>query len=313
MKIGITGASGFTGKRLSSELQEKGYEVFKFVRREPKNENEIYWSPSKQEIDVDKFKTLDAIVHLAGESLAPKDIFGFLPLSGGRWSKEKKSRIYWSRKWAADLFVKTFNESDNYPKIFITASGTTIYGDHKDEIITENTRTFNRGTFDQLVAEEAWEEPLNLIEKKELRIVKARKGFVLGKGNIATQIVTLTTKLNISGPLGKGNQFWSWISIEDVVQAYIFCLENDNIAGPVNFVSPVPVEQKEFSKRFSKVFKKLSMLPAPQIAINILMGSELAHGLIFCSLRIIPEKLLKEGFKFRYPLIEDYAEVLKND
>ena len=199
MKVGITGASGYIGKKLSNELSEKGFEVYKFVRREPIKENEIYWSPSKQEIDKEKFQTLDAIVHLAGESLAPKDILGFLPLSGGRWSKEKKSRIYWSRKWASDLFMKTYNESEEYPKIFITASGTTIYGDHSDEVITEATIKFNRGTFDQLVAEEAWEEPLNKLQKKDVRVVKARNGFILGRGNIATQLITLTTKLNISG------------------------------------------------------------------------------------------------------------------
>jgi uncharacterized protein (TIGR01777 family) len=313
LKVGITGASGYIGKKLCTELAEKGFEVFKFVRREPQKENEIYWSPSKQEIDKEKFEILDAIVHLAGESLAPKDIFGFLPLSGGRWTKEKKSRIYWSRKWASDLFMKTFNDSESYPKIFITASGTTIYGDHSDEVITEATTKFNRGTFDQLVAEEAWEEPLNQLQKTDVRVVKARNGFILGKGNIATQLITLTTKLNISGPLGKGTQFWSWISIEDVINAYIFCLENHDVSGPVNFVSPVPMEQKEFSSRFAKVFKKLSIIPAPQLAINLLMGSELAHGLIFCSLRIIPEKLLKEGFEFQYPLIEDYAKALKDE
>jgi uncharacterized protein (TIGR01777 family) len=299
LKVGITGASGYIGKKLCTELAEKGFEVFKFVRREPQKENEIYWSPSKQEIDKEKFEILDAIVHLAGESLAPKDIFGFLPLSGGRWTKEKKSRIYWSRKWSSDLFMKTFNDSESYPKIFITASGTTIYGDHSDEVITEATTKFNRGTFDQLVAEEAWEEPLNQLQKTDVRVVKARNGFILGKGNIATQLITLTTKLNISGPLGKGTQFWSWISIEDVINAYIFCLENHDVSGPVNFVSPVPMEQKEFSSRFAKVFKKL--------------GSELAHGLIFCSLRIIPEKLLKEGFEFQYPLIEDYAKALRDE
>ena len=313
MKIGVTGSSGFIGKRLTKKLEDDGFEVFKFVRRDVKAENEIFWSPSKQEIDIEKFQALDAIIHLAGESLAPKDIFGFLPLSGGRWNKEKKSRIYWSRKWGSDLFVKTYNESDIYPKIFITASGTTIYGDHGDEVITESTTKFNRGTFDQLVAEEAWELPLSSIKHKDVRIVKARNGFILGKGNIATQLITLTTKLNLSGPLGKGDQYWSWISIEDVINAYKFCLENSDISGPVNFVSPVPITQKEFSNRFAKVFKKFSVLPAPQIAINLLMGSELAHGLIFCSLRIIPEKLLKKGFSFEYPVIENYAKVLRDE
>jgi uncharacterized protein (TIGR01777 family) len=312
MKVGVTGASGFIGRKVCKSLEENGHEVYKFVRREPKAENEIYWKPSKQEIDNEKFEGLDAVIHLAGESIAPKDIFGFLPFSGGRWTKEKKSRIYWSRKWAADLFVDAFNKAENYPKVFISSSGSTIYGDHGDEIITENTNNFNRGAFDQLVAEEAWEEPLKNINKQNVRVVNARTGIVLGKGNITTQLIVLTTKLNISGPLGSGKQYWSWVSIEDVVASYLFCLENSEITGPVNFVSPIPLQQKEFSSRFAKVFKKFSILPAPAFALNLLMGSELAHGLIFCSLRIIPEKLLRFGYEFKHSTIEEYAEVLSN-
>ena len=92
MKIGVTGASGFIGRKLTKKLTESGYEVKKFVRREVLNEDEIYWSPLKQEIDIEQFKNLDAVIHLAGESIAPKDIFGFLPFAGGRWNKERKSR-----------------------------------------------------------------------------------------------------------------------------------------------------------------------------------------------------------------------------
>lgn len=151
------------------------------------------------------------------------------------------------------------------------------------------------------------------INKQNVRVVNARTGIVLGKGNITTQLIVLTTKLNISGPLGSGKQYWSWVSIEDVVASYLFCLENSEITGPVNFVSPIPLQQKEFSSRFAKVFKKFSILPAPAFALNLLMGSELAHGLIFCSLRIIPEKLLRFGYEFKYSTIEEYAEVLSNE
>jgi len=114
MKVGVTGASGYVGKKVVKELQNNSHEVFKFVRRSVKNEHEIYWSPSKQEIDIEKFEELDAIIHLAGESIAPKDLLGFLPFAGGRWSKERKSRIYWSRKWASDLFVSTFESAENF-------------------------------------------------------------------------------------------------------------------------------------------------------------------------------------------------------
>ena len=195
MIVGVTGASGFIGRQTVQLLKESGHDVRKFVRREVKNDDEIYWSPAKKEIDIEKFQELDAILHLAGESIAPQEILGFLPFAGGRWSKERKSRIYWSRKWASDLFVETFKNSDKFPSIFITASGNDIYGDHGDEIVTEDT-SFNRGQFLQMVAEECWEEPLYEIEKLGVRVLKCRSGIVLGKGNIATQIFTLITKLN---------------------------------------------------------------------------------------------------------------------
>ena len=304
MKVGVTGATGFIGRKLTKKLLDSGYEVKKFVRREPQSEDEIYWSPSKKEIDKDKFKELDAVIHLAGESIAPKDILGFLPFAGGRWNKERKSRIYWSRKWAADLFVETYKSLEEYPKIFISASGIGVYGEHGDEVITENT-SYNRGSFEQLVVEEAWEDPLNEIKNMDIRVVKARKGIILGKGNVATDIFTLVTKLNISSPIGKGNQYFSWVSIDDVVNAYIFCLENENLEGPVNFVSPEPLKQKDFSKVIAKIMiKKYFFPPLPPILMKIAIGWELGESLGLTSMRIIPEKLLKENFEFEAQTLE---------
>ena len=304
MKVGVTGASGFIGRKLTKKLLDSGYEVKKFVRREPQSEDEIYWSPSKKEIDKDKFKELDAVIHLAGESIAPKDILGFLPFAGGRWNKERKSRIYWSRKWAADLFVETYKSLEEYPKIFISASVIGVYGEHGDEVITENT-SYNRGSFEQLVVEEAWEDPLNEIKNMDIRVVKARKGIILGKGNVATDIFTLVTKLNISSPIGKGNQYFSWVSIDDVVNAYIFCLENENLEGPVNFVSPEPLKQKDFSKVIAKIMnKKYFFPPLPPILMKIAIGWELGESLGLTSMRIIPEKLLKENFEFEAQTLE---------
>ena len=304
MRVGVTGASGFIGRKLTRKLIDSGYEVKKFVRREPQAEDEIYWSPSKKEIDKDKFKELDAVIHLAGESIAPKDILGFLPFAGGRWNKERKSRIYWSRKWAADLFVETYKSLEEYPKIFISASGIGVYGEHGDEVITENT-SYNRGSFEQLVVEEAWEDPLNEIKNMDIRVVKARKGIILGKGNVATDIFTLVSKLNISSPIGKGNQYFSWVSIDDVINAYIFCLENENLQGPVNFVSPEPLKQRDFSKVVAKIMKKKYFFPPlPPIFMKIAIGWELGESLGLTSMRIIPEKLLKENFEFEAQTLE---------
>ena len=304
MIVGVTGASGFIGRQTVQLLKESGHDVRKFVRREVKNDDEIYWSPAKKEIDIEKFQELDAILHLAGESIAPQEILGFLPFAGGRWSKERKSRIYWSRKWASDLFVETFKNSDKFPSIFITASGNDIYGDHGDEIVTEDT-SFNRGQFLQMVAEECWEEPLYEIEKLGVRVLKCRSGIVLGKGNIATQIFTLITKLNLASAIGDGKQFFSWVSVYDVAEAYLFCLENPKISGAVNVTAPEPLEQKVFAQTIAKLMNKAFFAPpVPAILMRLAVGWELGEQLGLNSIRAIPQKHLKEGFKFKNPTLE---------
>ena len=308
MKVGVTGASGYVGKKVVRELESNNHEVLKFVRRPVKNENEIYWSPSNQEIDIDKFQELDAIIHLAGESIAPKDLLGFLPFSGGRWSKERKSRIYWSRKWASDLFVSTYKSTDNHPKIFITASGNDIYGDQGDRVVTEDT-PFNKGQFLQLVAEECWEEPLYELKKLGVRVVSARAGIMLGKGNVATDIFTLITKLNIASPIGKGTQYFSWVSVNDVARAYNFCLEKDELEGPVNITSPEPLMQKDFARIIAKVMNKAYFFPpVPEALMKLAVGWELGESLGLNSIRAIPEKLLAAGFIFDYPTLETLKE-----
>ena len=308
MIVGVTGASGFIGKKTIKILKDSGHEVKRFVRREVKNDDEIYWSPAKKEIEKDKFQELDAIIHLAGESIAPQDILGFLPFAGGRWSKERKSRIYWSRKWASDLFVDTYKSCEKYPKIFITASGNDIYGDHGDEIVTEQT-SFNRGQFLQMVAEECWEEPLYEIEKMGVRVMKCRAGIVLGKGNIATEIFTLISKLNLSGPIGDGKQYFSWVSVYDMAEAFVFCLENENINGAVNVTAPEPLQQKEFSRAIAKIMDKAFFAPPlPPIIMRLAVGWELGEQLGLNSIRAIPQKLLKEGFQFKNPTLETLKE-----
>jgi hypothetical protein len=304
MKVGVTGASGYVGKKVVKELQNNSHEVFKFVRRSVKNEHEIYWSPSKQEIDIKKFEELDAIIHLAGESIAPKDLLGFLPFAGGRWSKERKSRIYWSRKWASDLFVSTFESAGNFPKIFITASGNDIYGDQGDKVVTEET-TFNRGQFLQLVAEECWEEPLYQIKKLGVRVISARAGIMLGKGNVATDIFTLISKLNISSPIGKGTQYFSWVSVNDVAKAYNFCLEQNSMEGPVNITSPQPLMQKDFARTIAKIMNKAYFFPpVPEVLMKLAVGWELGESLGLNSIRAIPKKLLGAGFVFDFPTLD---------
>ena len=160
-----------------------------------------------------------------------------------------------------------------------------------------------------MVAEECWAEPLYEIEKLNVRAMKCRAGIVLGKGNIATQIFTLISKLNLSGPIGKGEQYFSWISVHDMAAAFVFCLENEDISGAVNVTAPEPLQQKEFSRAIAKIMNKAFFAPpVPPILMRLAVGWELGEQLGLNSIRAIPQKLLKEGFEFRYPTLETMKE-----
>ena len=307
MKVGITGSSGSIGKLLVPLLESSGHEVIKFVRKDPKAENESYWNPSKRTIDLDIFQELDAIIHLAGEPIAPLNIFDFLPFSGQRWTKEKRSRIYWSRKLSAETFLDAYKNSTKYPEVFISASAIGIYGDHGDEIIDENSG-YVKGTFDQYVAEEAWESSLDKLKDFNVRIVFARTGIALGPNMPIVEILKFIWNLNIGGSVGGGSQYWPWVSIEDEVNGYLFSLENSNIIGPVNLVSPTPITQKEFSLLLAKEMNKMAIFPIPAFAVKLAIGSELAEALVLGSRRVVPSKLLRYGYQFKHEYLKNYIK-----
>ena len=313
MKIGVTGSSGSIGKLLVPLLKENGHDVIKFVRRKPAGEDEAYWSPTKKSIDMDTFQDMDAIVHLAGESIAPLSIMGFLPFSGERWTKEKRNKIYWSRKLGAETFLKAYENSTTYPKLFVSASAIGIYGDHGSNIIEEKS-DFIRGTFDQYVAEEAWETPLATLKDFDVRLVFGRTGIALGESMPIVEILKFIWNLNIGGPVGGGEQYWPWISINDVIKGYLFCIENEDIVGPVNLVSPTPIKQKDFSKLLAKELNRFAFAPIPAFAVKLAIGPELAEALVLSSRRVLPSKLLRYGYKFEHEHINEYIkEIINNE
>ena len=140
--------------------------------------------------------------------------------------------------------------------------------------------------------------------------MSARAGIMLGKGNVATDIFTLITKLNIASPIGKGTQYFSWVSVNDVAKAYNFCLETKNIEGPVNVTSPEPLMQKDFARIIAKIMDKAFFFPpVPEVLMKLAVGWELGESLGLNSIRAIPKKLLAAGFEFDYPTLE----TMKND
>ena len=155
---------------------------------------------------------------------------------------------------------------------------------------------------------------LDEIRKLGVRVVMCRAGIVLGKGNVATQIFTLVSKLNLSGPIGKGEQYFSWVSVDDLVSAYIFCLNNSDISGPVNCTAPEPLQQKEFARIIAKTMnKKYFAPPLPPIIMRVAVGWELGEQLGLNSIRAIPKKLLEKGFVFKNTTLDTMKEDFINE
>ena len=286
MKILITGGTGFIGKKLIAELISSGHELTIISRTERDNKKNITYIQWDKEILQYAINKSDIIINLAGESIAAK-----------RWTKEQKDLLYKSRIITTQLIVNAINTSPNKPKKLISASAVGIYGNRGNEKLTEESQT-GSGFLADLC--KAWETEA---KKAKTNVVILRTGIVLGAGGGALEKIIPPFKLFAGGPLGSGNQYMSWIAISDVIGLIKFAVENDSISGILNLTSPNPVTNKEFSSFLGKVLHRPSFIPAPEVALKLLLGE--MSELLLDSQRVIPERTLQVGYKFKYFELED--------
>src|SRR5688572_17189071 len=272
MKILITGASGLIGKALQKSFDHRGYQMLLATRGEPKNPNQIQWSPEEgfREEDIARLEDLDAVIHLAGESI-----------SGLRWTDEKKKAIRDSRVIGTQNIVNTLAGLKQKPKVFISASAMGFYGDRGDEIVTETSRPG-----DNFLAEvcKEWETESRRAEDSGIRTVLLRTGIVLSKDGGALATMLTPFKFGVGGVVGSGEQWMSWISLDDVVGIIDFALENENLRGAVNVASPNPVTNQVFTKTLGDVLYRPTILPLPEFAVNLVFG-EMGDALLIDSMR----------------------------
>jgi len=187
------------------------------------------------------------------------------------------------------------------PKVFLSASAIGFYGDRGAEEMVEES-----GIGDGFLAEtcEAWEAETLFVRKKGIRTVHMRIGVVLSKDGGALKKMLPPFKMGVGGNMGSGEQYMSWISLDDLVAAMEFCLKTESVSGAVNLVSPFPVTNAEFTKTLGKVLGRPTVFPMPAFAAKMAFG-ELAEALLLASTRVIPKKLLQAGFSFQYPKLED--------
>ena len=287
MKILITGASGLIGTALRRSLAEKGRGMLLASRREPKDERHIQWDPSTGFADEDlvRLEGLDAVVHLAGESI-----------SGLRWTDEKKKAIRDSRVQGTRTIIEAFARLEKKPKVFISGSATGFYGDRGDSELNESNSAGD--TFLSEVCKE-WEAESRRAEDMGVRTVLLRTGIVLSKNGGALAAMLTPFKLGVGGVVGSGKQWMSWVSLDDVVGIINFVLENEEIHGPVNAVAPNPVTNAEFTKALGKELYRPTILPLPEFAVKLVFG-EMGDALLLDSTRVVPKRLLEAGYEFKF-------------
>jgi TIGR01777 family protein len=287
MRILITGASGLIGKALQKSFEEKGYEMLLATRSEPKDEQHIHWNADTGFADGDlgRLEGLDAVIHLAGEGIA-----------GLRWTDEKKKAIRDSRVFGTRTMIEAFARLEQKPKVFIAGSAVGFYGDRGDDEMTEASSAGK--TFLADVCKE-WESESRRAEDLGIRTVLLRTGIVLSKDGGALATMLTPFKLGVGGVIGSGKQWMSWITLDDVVGIINYALENENVRGAVNNVSPNPVTNEEFTKTLGTVLYRPTFLPLPEFAVNLVFG-EMGDALLIDSTKVIPKRMKDAGYEFKF-------------
>lgn len=289
MRILVTGSTGLLGTAVVERLRKAGHEVSRLVRSESSRPDAYRWSPAQRELDSAALEGRDAVLHLAGESIA-----------GGRWTQAKKRRIRESRALGTSLVAERLAEMDNGPRVLVSVSGISYYGDRGDDWVREDDPPGD--LFLSRVCVD-WEQAAEPARRKGVRVVHPRIGVVLSPEGGALEQMLPPFKLGLGGPIGGGRQWMSWISLEDVVALLVYCLENDEVHGPVNAVAPEPSRNADFVETLGKVIGRPTVIPVPGFGIQALFG-QMGRELLLASTRASAERVLGLGFAFRHPELE---------
>jgi uncharacterized protein (TIGR01777 family) len=303
MRIAIVGGTGFVGQALTELLISHGYEVFIFTRNKSLQSEKsiinaqdnqlvryILWSADTTNFDIDNLPLFDAIVNLAGESL-----------SSGRWTTSRKQRIINSRINTTKAIVSMLDRMQVKPSVLINASAIGFYGTSATNTFTEKLEVAGNDYLASVV--QKWEHEASQAEILGIRVVYMRFGLILDRQKGALPRMILPYNLFVGGPLGSGQQCYSWIHIYDVINMIKFTIENDAISGAINVTAPNPVTMNEFGKTLSSIIHRPHWLPTPAILLKTILGE--MSVLVLDGQRVIPEKALSYGFKFKYPQLRE--------
>ncbi|CAA9401762.1 Cell division inhibitor [uncultured Rubrobacteraceae bacterium] len=287
MDVLVSGATGLIGSALTPELEARGHRV-KRLTRTPRSGEDISWDPDAGAIDGDLAGT-DAVVHLAGESIAE-----------GRWTQEKKRRILESRQRGTRVLAEKVAGLPEPPSVMVSASAIGYYGDRGNELLTEESEP--GGLFLSRVCRE-WEAAAEPAREAGVRVVHPRFGIVLSTEGGALGSTLPIFKLGGGGKIGSGRQYWSWVSLDDVVGAIVHAIDTDALNGPVNVVAPTPPTNAEYTKVLGSVLGRPTFFAVPAPAARVALGG-MADELLLASARVEPVRLQETGYTFRHPDLE---------
>lgn len=297
MRVAITGATGLIGSALTLALRERGDEPIPISRTPKPGTAAITWDPAHGFEPPDVLSGFDAIVNLAGESVA------------GRWNGSKKAKIRESRLASTKAVVEGIAHANPRPRVLVSASGIGVFGDRGDELLDESSEPGDDFLAQVCRAWEATAREAELMVGDPVRVCIARFGMVLDPhGGALPQLLT-PFRFGLGGPVGGGRQWVSWIHRRDAVEALLFMLDHSHATGIYNAVAPNPVRNRELGQTLAGVLNRPAIIPVPKFGVRLLFG-EMGQALLLSGQRATPKRLLEDGFVFGFPELPGALENL---
>ncbi len=290
MRVLVTGASGFLGRHVVAELGKRRHEVLRLTRGplDPADPRLKRWDPDQAWIDPEALTGLDAVIHLAGESIA-----------GARWNEAVKARLLDSRVRGTKVLVDALASRSDRPKVLLAASAVGLYGERGDEDLDESSPA-GAGFLAELCGR--WESEAGRVTALGVREVRLRLGMVLGSEGGALRKMLPPFRLGLGGRLGSGRQWMSWIAMRDAVDATLFLMEREDASGPYNLCAPLPATNAQFTQSLGRALGRPARLPVPAFALRLAYG-EMADALLLAGQKALPRRLKDAGFNWSQPYL----------
>jgi len=289
MKVLVTGGTGLVGSHLVPYLNGRGHDVYRLTRSKPREAHDIVWDPARGHLPKGRIEGTEIVVHLAGENIA-----------GKRWNARVKDELRRSRIEGTRLLCETIAQMQVPPKTLICASAIGYYGDRGAELLNE-TSPAGTGFLAELCRD--WEAACEPARAKGIRVVNLRIGVVLSKEGGALAKMLTPFKMGVGGVVGSGNQYWSWIDIDDVVGIIDHCITHEKLSGAVNATAPCPVTNFEFTKTLGSVLHRPTLFPMPGFMARAALG-QMADDLLLARTRVMPNRLSESGYRFKHASLE---------